>query len=287
MIDIPTKPAVRTVHSADGTPISYHTVGRGPAVLVVGGALNDADDYAELAEALGARFTVHTIQRRGRTGSGPQGADYRIAAECADVDAVCEATGARFVFGHSYGGLIALEAARRNPGLTKLAVYEPGVSVDGLFPMDWVPAYRKFLAAGRPFDAFAAFSISTGPAAARRNPRWLMAAILRLVFRGAKRTKILQLLGPALREHEEVARLDDSYPGYGEISADVLLMTGGKSGLPYVAPAVDRLTGVLDSVRVHTFAKLDHFGPDHKGAAEVAGTVGEFLTRDFGASPRS
>ncbi|MGI5240239.1 alpha/beta fold hydrolase [Dactylosporangium sp. CA-139066] len=277
MIATPTAPTVRTVHSPDGTTISYHTIGTGPDILIVPSALNDATDYTALATALAARFTVHTIQRRARTGSGPQGPDYSIATECADLAAVRAATGARYVFGHSYGGLVALETARRDPGIAKLALYEPGVSVHGLFPMDWTAQYRRFLAQGRPFDAFATFAIGTGPAAARRNPRWLMSAILRLAFRGERRAKVLQLLEANLHEHKQVGRLDDSYPNYREVSADVLLMAGGKSGLPHVAPAFDRLTEVLPSSQVHTFPKLDHFGPDHKGPAEVAGTVATFM----------
>jgi pimeloyl-ACP methyl ester carboxylesterase len=269
--------AARTVHSADGTTISYRTTGTGPDLLVVPGAMSDAADYAELAGALAADFTVHTVQRRGRRGSGPQGDGYSIAAECADLAAVRAVTDARYVFGHSYGGLIALEAARGDPGITKLALYEPGVSVQGLIPMDWIPQYRQFLAQGRPLDAFAIFSISTGPSAARRNPRWLMAAILRLVFRGEKRAKIFELLDTNLHEHEEVGRLDDSYPNYREVSADVLLMAGGKSDLAYVVPSFARLTEVLPSARVHTFPKLNHFGPHHKGPAEVAETVTAFL----------
>jgi pimeloyl-ACP methyl ester carboxylesterase len=274
---MPTAHAARTVRSTDGTTISYHTSGTGPGVLVVPGALSDAADYTALADALAAHFTVHTVQRRGRGGSGPQGHEYGIAAEYADLAAVRAATGARYVFGHSYGGLVALEAARRDPGIAKLALYEPGVSVQGLIPMGWIPQYRQFLAQGRPFDAFATFVIGAGPTAARRNPRWLMSAVLRLVFRGERRAKIFQLLDANLHEHEEVGRLDDSYPNYREVSADVLLMAGGKSDLPWVAPAFDRLTEVLPSARVHTFPKLDHFGPDQKGPADVAEAVTAFL----------
>ncbi|HEX5543313.1 MAG TPA: alpha/beta hydrolase [Micromonospora sp.] len=277
MTTTPTALPARTVRSADGTTISYHTTGTGPGLLVVPGALNDATDYSALADALAARFTVHTVNRRARDGSGPQGPDYSIATECADLTAVRAATGARYIFGHSYGGLVALEAARRDPGIDKLALYEPGVSVAGLIPMHWIPQYRQFLAQGRPFGAFVTFAIGTGPAAASRNPRWLMAAILRLVFRGERRAKIFRLLEANLHEHEEVGRLDDSYPNYREVSADVLLMAGGKSGLPYVASAFDRLAEVLPSARVHTFPKLDHFGPDQKGPAEVSETVTAFL----------
>ncbi len=273
----PPVPSVRTARSADGTTIAYHTTGTGPGVLVIPGALSEAADYTALAAALAADFTVHTVQRRGRRGSGPQGDQYGIATECDDLAAVRAATGARYVFGHSYGGLIALEAARRDPGIAKLALYEPGVSVQGLISMDWIPRYRQFLAQGRLMDAFATFVISTGPAAARRNPRWLMSAILRLVFRGERRAKVFRLLDANLREHEEVGRLNDSYPNYRQVSADVLLMAGGRSNLPWVAPAFDRLTQILPAARVHTFPKLDHFGPDEKGPAEVAEAVSAFL----------
>ncbi|MEU3453451.1 alpha/beta hydrolase [Micromonospora sp. NPDC006766] len=277
MTAVPAALDARTVRSADGTTISYHTSGTGPGILLVPGALNDADDYAALAAALAPHFTVHTVNRRGRGGSGPQGPDYGILTECDDLAAVRAATGARYVFGHSYGGLVALEAARRDQGIAKLAVYEPGVSVQGLIPMDWIPQYRRYLAQGRPIDAFATFAIGTGPAAARRNPRWLMSAILRLAFRGEQRAKVVQLLEANLHEHEEIGRLDDSYANYREVSADVLLMAGGKSNLPHVAPAFDRLTDVLPSARVHTFPKLDHVGPHHKGPVEVAEAVTAFL----------
>jgi pimeloyl-ACP methyl ester carboxylesterase len=274
---MPTALATRAVRSADGTTISYHTTGTGPDVLVIPGALNDAAGYTALAGALAAHFTVHTVQRRGRGGSGPQGDGYGMAAECADLAAVRAATGARYVFGHSYGGLVALEAARRDPGIARLAVYEPGVSVQGLISMDWIPRYRRFLAQGRPFDALATFVIGTGPAAVRRNPRWLMSAVMRLVFRGERRAKVFGLLDANLREHEEVGRLDESYLNYREVSADVLLMAGGRIRLPYVGAAFDRLTEVLRCARIHEFPKLDHFGPEEKGAAEVAGAATAFF----------
>ena len=42
-------------------------------------------DYAAFARALSEHFTVHTIERRGRGESGPQGDDYSIVKECEDV----------------------------------------------------------------------------------------------------------------------------------------------------------------------------------------------------------
>jgi len=275
---MPSALAADSVRSADGTTIAYHTTGIGPGLLVVPGALSDASDFTALTDALAANFTVHAVQRRGRRGSGPQGPRYSIEAECADLAAVRAATGARYVFGHSFGGLVALETALQDPGITKVAVYEPGVNVQNLIPSDWIPRAEQFLTEGRPFDAFAMLSIATGPSAARRNPRWLMAAILRMAFRGEKRTKIFELLEPAMREHAEIGRLNDTYPNYRELAAEVLLMTGGKSDLAHLATSFARLTEVLPSARVLTFPKLDHFGPHHKGEAQVAKAISTFLS---------
>jgi pimeloyl-ACP methyl ester carboxylesterase len=269
--------ASRTVRSRDGTTISYRTVGHGPAVIVIPGAMSTADDYAAFADALGETFTVHTIERRGRGRSGPQGDHYGIGKECEDVAALRDETGARYLVGHSYGGLVALEAARNNPALTKLAVYEPGVSVDGLISMTWVPRYRQRLAEGKDLDAFAEFSIATGPQRARKTPRWMMRLVLLLMLRAERRQQLYRLLPANLLEHQEVARLDNTYHNYREVSAPTLLMLGGRSGLTWVAPAIERLAEVLAASEPREFPKLDHFGPDQKGPREVAEAVKQYF----------
>jgi len=83
----PTAP-IGTSHiviSRDGTKIGYLSVGDGPSVLVIPGVLSMAADYAAFARALSEHFAVHTIERRGRGESGPQGDDYSIVKECEDV----------------------------------------------------------------------------------------------------------------------------------------------------------------------------------------------------------
>jgi pimeloyl-ACP methyl ester carboxylesterase len=127
------------VRSRDGTRIGYLSVGAGPAVLVIPGVLSMAADYAAFARALSEHFTVHTIERRGRGESGPQGDAYGIVKECDDVLALQAKTGAALLVGHSYGGLVALEVARNNKAFSKIAVYEPGVSIDGSMPTAWMP----------------------------------------------------------------------------------------------------------------------------------------------------
>src|SRR2546423_15363504 len=119
-----TTDTTHAVFSRDGTKISYLTLGNGPSVIVIPGMLSMAADYAAFTRALAEHFTVHTIERRGRGESGPQGDDYSIVKECEDVLALRAETGASLLVGHSYGGLVALEVARNNTALTTIAVYE-------------------------------------------------------------------------------------------------------------------------------------------------------------------
>src|SRR5690348_10915226 len=162
-MNIATDDTTHTVFSQDGTKISYLTMGSGPAVIVIPGALSMAADYTAFARGLAEHFTVHIIERRGRGKSGPQGEDYSIRKECEDVFALQQKTGASLLVGHSFGGLVALEVARNNPSLTKVAVYEPGVSIDGSIPMNWIPGYKKKLVEKNYLDAFVEFSLAVGP----------------------------------------------------------------------------------------------------------------------------
>jgi pimeloyl-ACP methyl ester carboxylesterase len=267
----------RTVQSSDGASINYLSVGHGPAVLLIPGALSVAADYKRLASELAEQYTIHIIERRGRGLSSPQGADYTMMKECEDVLAVQAQTGARLLIGHSFGGLIALEVAYHNDTFQKLAVYEPGVSIDGSISMDWVPGYKQKLAENKAFDAFVEFSRGTGPDRARKVPHWLMKHLLRLFISADERRQMLGLLPENLREHQEVARLDSTFQNYRAISAQVLLMHGGKSGSKWVDTAIEQLAVVLPHAATKEFATLDHFGLEKKGAREVAAAVNEYF----------
>ena len=267
------------VLSQDGAKISYLTMGSGPSVLVIPGALSMAADYAAFASALAEHFTVHIIERRGRGKSSPQGDDYSMIKECEDVFALQQKIGASLLVGHSFGGLVALEVARNNPSVTKLAVYEPGVSIDGSIPMDWMPGYEKKLAEKKYLDAFVEFSLGVGPERARNTPPWLMKLLLPLFLSSHERKLMFGLLPENLREHHEVARLDSSYENYREIAADVLLMYGGKSNTTWVDLSMERLAAVLPRSETKEFPKLDHFGIDKKAPREVAEVIGAYFLK--------
>jgi pimeloyl-ACP methyl ester carboxylesterase len=266
------------VLSKDGTRIGYLSVGEGPSVLVIPGVLSVAADYAAFARALSEHFSVHTIERRGRGESGPQGDDYSIVKECEDVLAVQAKTGAAFLVGHSYGGLIALEVARNNKTFRKIAVYEPGVSIDGSMPTAWMPEYERKLAEKRNLDALVEFTLADAPRRIQKTPRWLMKLILLVLVSGSRQYRqMLGLLGQNLREWSEIARLDNSCEHYCEIAGGVLLMYGGKSDSKAVTLAMERLAAVLPHSVTHEFPRLDHFGIERTAPREVAKAVSDYF----------
>jgi pimeloyl-ACP methyl ester carboxylesterase len=275
-----TPDSTRTVVSQDGAKISYLTMGSGPSVIVIPGALSMAANYALFAGALAEHFTVHVIERRGRGLSSSQGDDYSILKEREDVLALQAETGASFLVGHSFGGLVALEAARLNQALTKLAVYEPGVSIDGSIPTSWMPGYEQKLAEKKNLDAFVEFVRGMNPESAGKTPPWLMKRLLPF-FMGSRESKLkLSLLQESLREHQEVARLDNSYENYREIAAGVLFMYGGKGRTTQDEMNMQRLAAVFPQSEIREFPTLDHFGINEGSPQEVAKAVSAYLLRD-------
>jgi pimeloyl-ACP methyl ester carboxylesterase len=251
-------------------------------MLVLGGVWRCSGDYLAFAQALSDSFTVHLIDRRGRGLSGPQGADYSIKREVEDVLAVQEQTGARIVFGHSYGGLIALEAARRSAVFSDVIVYEPGVSIAGAIPLGWLDSYRQLLAAGDARGAFAAAARGAGaaPPALERMPLWCVKQILRLFIKQQQWRQIEPLLAAGVAEHEQVAALDaPTADRYQAIAARVLLLGGAKSRWFARTGLLDQLPAAIPNCTSELIEGLDHTAPDDEAPEAVADRVRQHLRR--------
>ena len=125
-----------TVISADGTVIGFDQSGAGPAVILVQGALMNRSDpvMTGIAVGLSRWFTVLNYDRRGRGDSGDT-QSYAVEREAEDLDALIAAVGGQAaVFGGSSGAGLALQAAARNPAITRLALWEPPYHVDDSAP---------------------------------------------------------------------------------------------------------------------------------------------------------
>jgi pimeloyl-ACP methyl ester carboxylesterase len=112
------------VTSTDGTPIAYQRDGSGPAVILIGGGLDDGSENAPLGRELAEEFTVYNFARRGRGDSGDS-SPYAVQREIDDIAAIiAEAGGSAHLFGVSSGGMFALEAAAAGLPVGRVAVYE-------------------------------------------------------------------------------------------------------------------------------------------------------------------
>jgi pimeloyl-ACP methyl ester carboxylesterase len=143
-----------TLRSTDGTAIAFETVGQGPSLLLVDGALchRGFGPMKEIASLLADRFTVYIYDRRGRGESGDT-APWALDREVEDIGALLlEAGGSACVMGLSSGAALALEAAHRGAPIRKLALFEAPFVVDAEYPPigdDYLPTLKSLVAADK------------------------------------------------------------------------------------------------------------------------------------------
>ncbi|WP_407561370.1 alpha/beta fold hydrolase [Streptomyces sp. 184] len=263
----------RTTTSADGTPVAYETLGDGPPVVLVQGALCARTADAPLAELLAGRRTAVLYDRRGRGGSGdatagripPTGVAER---EVEDLAAVIEAVGgSAVVYGMSSGAALALRAGAAGLPITRLAVYEPpfraGDGGDEEYDAG-VARLHELLAAGDRDGAVTHFigGVGAPPEAIRE----MKATSLWAEFTA---------LAPTLAYDYDV--LGDGRVPAGRlagVSVPVLALAGGASW-EWIQ---DAARTVADTVRDGRFALLE--GQTHEVAPEAVAPV---LTEFFAA----
>jgi len=145
---------LRTVTSADGSTIAYQTFGQGAPVILIGGAFNDRTTMFALAETLAPHVTAVVYDRRGRGDSTDDSTpgQFAVDREIEDLAALIEALGGRVsLFGHSSGGVLALQAAMRGLPVDKVAVYEPAYIIPSSRPVPPADAFdrlKEFVAKG-------------------------------------------------------------------------------------------------------------------------------------------
>jgi pimeloyl-ACP methyl ester carboxylesterase len=263
-----------TVDSADGTTIEYRMTGTGPALLIVPGNNRMAHNYDRLAAALVDRFSVCVIERRGRGNSGPQGPRYSMEREVDDLRAVADAVGARMLFGHSYGGLIALTAARSNPDIDRLVVYEPGVSINGSFDLSFRAEFRSLLTRGKHVRAMALFLHATRLIPLPWTPYpvcWVLAWLL-----VGRRGEMRDLMSTTAAELDEVALSDGDGSDFATITANTFLVSGTVSP-GYLTGVLEQLSAVIPQARHLTLKDADHNAPDESAPERIAAELHHLL----------
>jgi pimeloyl-ACP methyl ester carboxylesterase len=251
------------VTSADRTTISFLSFGAGPGLVVLPGNNRRACHYAKLAHELSASHSVHVLDRRGLGDSGPQGPQYSIDSEVDDAVAVMAQTGADRVFGHSYGGLVALHVALRRP-LRSLVVYEPAVNRHGRYDMSFLPEFARRVEAGQRVRPMALFLKRVGLLPVGDAPDLVYTAIAALLLAGGREGAEMRAMMPTTpAELGEVARLDSDGSRYRAIGSPTLVLAGDKS-LPAILPLMCKeLADTIPDARYELIAGLSHNAPDN------------------------
>jgi pimeloyl-ACP methyl ester carboxylesterase len=266
--EVPPEPAFRSepsrfVATPDGVPIALFEAGvparesSHPTLILVHGTTADHTTFRAVAPILGRQRHLVAIDRRGRGASGDaiDGAGYSIEREYDDLVAVAHTVATLDgqpvdVLGHSYGGRIALGAARRTERIRRIVVYEGAPSVPRL-PYRPVGVERRIRAHLAHADGEAALETffreivgmdDAGIAAYRTNPVWPIRAAA---------------AGTILRELEAEASSPASLEALGQVSIPVLLVLGSASREPFSA-ATTALQDRLASVRVATIDGAAH-----------------------------
>jgi pimeloyl-ACP methyl ester carboxylesterase len=144
------KTSTGTVTTESGTPLAYWRCGKGPPLVLVHGTAADHSRWGPVLPALEERFTVYAVDRRGRGGSGDSD-EYAVEREFEDIAAVVDSLGEPVnLLGHSYGALVALEAALLTRNVRKLVLYDPGIEVGGeeIYPHEVVERLDALLEHG-------------------------------------------------------------------------------------------------------------------------------------------
>lgn len=254
---------MRTVISKDGTPIAFDQTGQGPALILVAGAMTTRTAWPALAERLAPHFSVFAYDRRGRGDSGDN-APYAVEREIEDIAAlITEAGGTAFVYGHSSGGALALEAAAQlGEKVQKLAIYEVPYNDAPEARRAWrayIQHLTESLAAGRRGDAAALFMQYVGiPAeqieATRQSPAWPQ----------------LEAVAPTLAyDHTAILGQEASVPL--ERAAHILTPTlsiNGSASFPFMYETARALSQAMPHAQMRTLE-----GQGHAPAEDVLAPV--------------
>jgi pimeloyl-ACP methyl ester carboxylesterase len=266
-----------SVTSADGTSISYTITGKGPGLLIIHGGFRAAMHYRKLADALSGSFTVYTMDRRGRMKSGPQGSGYSLGKECEDAIAVLKKHSISLVFGHSMGGLVALNTALEFP-LTKLALYEPAVSPKKSFFYSWLPRFEKELADSDMISA--TISVIQGlrmGGPLNYIPKFLLRPLFRMLSKKNPEWSLNAKLLYALPAEIKALRKRNSEPGnYHTLSCPVLILSGSKSP-SYFLPNMEALQKIIPGSIHKNLKGIGHNAPDEEAPEKIAPELLDFF----------
>jgi pimeloyl-ACP methyl ester carboxylesterase len=233
--------------------VSLSDDGAGAPVLLLHSGGFSSRQWRRLAQALAPSYRVLVPDLLGYGASSPIGAgepfDYRE-----DVDAVAAIAGGEaplHVVGHSYGGLLALQLALKNPGAVRsLALYEP-VAFGALDQAGDEPL--------RDATGLIASEFEGEPWLARFVEWWNGPGAWAGLAADA-RASFVAVGWKLFREVNSLLADRTSSATYGTIAAPTLLLGGGKTP-PAERRVVENLAAAMPRAKLEIFPEMGHMGP--------------------------
>jgi pimeloyl-ACP methyl ester carboxylesterase len=256
----------QTFLSKDGTPIHYQQTGSGEGLILVNGAGRAAKHFQKLACSLANRFQVTIYDRRGRGASGNITTDHNIQHEIDDLTELLKITHSKYMFGHSFGGLLVLETALQI-SLEKIAVYDPGISINKSLPHEWLNEFDIALAKQETEKAMVVGLKGLQLHGVSKLPSWslqLLAKVLILkeqedeIEEGMRMTDLLPTMSTDVKL---IMQLDSTQERYRKIQTPTLLMEGTESP-EFLKQTTASLKSLLPHSETHIFDKFNHYSPE-------------------------
>jgi pimeloyl-ACP methyl ester carboxylesterase len=256
---------MRHVTAPDGVRIAYRVEGEGTPIVMVHGAGSGSWSFDLVRPHLTDRFSIWTVDRRGRGESG-DGNPYAIEAEFDDVATVMREAGpGALLFGHSYGALVAAGAAARLDGLPALALYEApmgGVLADEA----WAERFESHVEAGDRDVAMSDFMSDVGGysdeeiEAMKGTPAW------------RARLEVAHTVPRELHEERGFSMADLRL---GELAAPTLLLIGSRSP-SWAHRSTEAFAAAIPRAEVRTLEGHGH-GASVSAPELLASELAEFL----------
>jgi len=227
--------------------------GAGTPLVLVPGVMANAESWLPVVEHIHLPNPVIVVNRRGRAPSGPLGPYYSVRTEIDDLNLLLdELQTDAHLFGWSYGGLIAVEAATERYDLRSLTLYEP---IATPFVPEQVPPLREAIARGdldraveivnRDISGFSAEYV----AELRRSPAW---------------PSLVSLAAPLAEELGAINAHSPALGRYPSLDLPVTLLVGERTegGFPYGKPFA-LIASALPQARTVRIARQGHLAHVH------------------------
>lgn len=249
--------------AADGTSVRAEAEGEGRVILILHPGMNTAKSYAQVAARLARRYRVvrlHRRQYRLDLKTDPlRGSPCTVAEEVDHVLAMVKAVGTPvFLFGHSSGGAVALEALVASPSsFAGGMIYEPASVINGADGLhlsgdrierngeigEGLKRARQALASGNPGKAIGIFTrMIAGWPSFLANPAGALTALVPAYRR---------LIPCQIDDQEAMERLGVRLDAYSKLNLPIAMVCGERSpdsnkemvaAVADVLPRVERIT---------------------------------------------